>query len=184
MKVETILKDIKSYLESGNIAIIMELKNKLEEDIRKNTAYKTSSKSRVNAISKMMKYNNKMGRVHLSKAFTTDGSKFIFTNSYYMVELNDSLGYEVENKDFTSFMNKSYNYDNLGVDLNDILASYKMKVEWYNINGINYDIEYLKQVMDIMGSGIKFYQCLDNEYMLYIENENNERGIILGARKF
>lgn len=184
MKHETILQEIKNYLENRDITTLENLKTRLEEDIRKETSYKTSSKSRVNAINKMMKFNTKKGYQY-TKCFNND-SKYQFTNSYYMVEINDSLGYEIDNtKNYNQMLDRVYNgLEPLKVDLDDLMSSYKLKEKYYNINGVDYDLEYLKQVIDIIGLDIVFYQDLKEEHMLYYENKDNERGVIIGTRTF
>lgn len=54
MKLETIYKDLVNIIEDDmNFIKTLKLKEKLEEAIRKETCYKTTSKTRVNAIKRV-----------------------------------------------------------------------------------------------------------------------------------
>lgn len=186
MKLEKIIIELNKYLECEDIVIIEQLKQDLEEQLRKETAYKTTSKSRVNAIAKMQKYNTKHVRENLN-GYAKNNEQFIFTNSYYLVSINDSLGYEDNNRNFSSLLNtfdRIISEDNkIELDYNNIMSSYKLKEKFYNIQGINFDSEYLKQFIDILGNDLTVY--LDKkDLILYVENKENEKGVLLGCKTY
>ena len=175
-----ILNKINEFLESENISIILDLKEKLIEDIRKESAYKTNSKSRVNAIAKIQKENTKRA-VQFYNGYSLYDDKYLFTNTFYAVILNDNLGYENNNKILGKVIptDLSY-YNNVEIDFNELMLKYKTK-EDYIINGIYFDSNYLKQVVDIMGTDSNF---MIRDYVLYVENKDNEKAILMGKRKF
>lgn len=175
-----ILNKINEFLESENIGIILDLKEKLIEDIRKESAYKTNSKSRVNAIAKMQKENIKKCHENYN-GYCVFNDKYLFTNTYYAVVLNDNLGYKDNNKILGNvFPSSLVSYDSVEIDFNELMLKYKTK-EDYIINDIHFDSNYLKQLVDIMGNDSKF---MIRDYSLYVENNDNEKGILCGKRKF
>ena len=186
MKLEKIIIELNKYIEYADLEIIKQLKSDLEEQLRRETAYKTTSKSRVNAIAKMQKYNTKRGYEHLN-GYAKNDKQFIFTNSYYLVSINDSLGYEDNNKNFSNILNtfdRVISEDNkIELDYNNIMSSYKLKEKVCNIQGINFDSEYIKQFIDILGTDLIVY--LDkNDLILYAENKENEKGVLLGCKTY
>ena len=175
-----ILNKINDFLESENISIILDLKEKLIEDIRKESAYKTNSKSRVNAIAKMQKENIKNGYKNYN-GYSLYGDKYLFTNTFYAVILNDNLGYENNNRLLGINIPSDLScYDNVEIDFNELMLKYKTK-EDYIINGKYFNSDYLKQVVDIMGTDSKF---MIRDYSLYVENNDNEKGILCGIKVY
>ena len=106
-----------------------------------------------------------------------------------MVAIKDTLGYEKLSQDYTNMLKDSnINEENLiELDLDLISYNHKIKEKFTNINGTNFDTEYVKIVVDTLGADTKVYQQ-DNSTlkggMLYFRNKENELGLVLGVKTF
>ena len=93
--------------------------------------------------------------------------------------------------DVTSIMNfnKGY-YNTIDLDFNDIESYYKLHKknadkEPYKIGEQYFNIKFIKNVIDVLGTDITIYAENDNENRpLYIENKNGEIGVIVPMRRY
>ena len=74
------------------------------------------------------------------------------------------------------------------LDYDDIMSYYKMhkkdaKDEPYEINGNFYNITYLKNVIDVLGTDLTVYLPKEYTRPMYLVNKDNEIGLVLGIRK-
>ena len=207
MKLETIYnKLIEIMKDDMNFQKALTLKEELEQSIRQETCYKTTSKTRVNAIKKIA--SKWLHRPALTGYGIIDDYKCV-TDSYHAImiheenmplklvttdrELADKVGHEncinanyPDLKRAMEFNKDDYNLIELNYD--DIAQFYKLhnknaKDELYEINGKFYNITYLKNVIDVLGTNLKVYQHDDLTRPLFLENENGELGFVLGVRK-
>lgn len=207
MKLETIYNKLVEIMKDDmNFQKALKLKEELEQSIRQETCYKTTSKTRVNAIKKVAsKWED---RPALSGYGIIDNFKCV-TDSYHAImiheenmplklvttdkELADKIGHEncinavyPDLRRAMEFNKDDYNLIELNYD--DIAQFYKLhsknaKDELYEINGKFYNITYLKNVIDVLGTNLKVYQHNDYTRPLFLENENGELGLVLGVRK-
>lgn len=208
MKLETIYNDLVDIMNSDMDFIkAIKLRDKLEQVIREETCYKTTSKTRVNAIKRVA------SKLELRPALTGYGICDDFkcvTDSYHAImiheenmplklvttdkELADKVGHEncinATYPDFKSFINfDKADYDVTNLDYDDISQFYKLhkknaKEDLYEINGKFYNITFIKNVIDVLGKNTKAY-ISKNEYRpLYIENEKGELGLVLPIKKY
>ena len=80
-------------------------------------------------------------------------------------------------------------YDIVKLDYNDVMSYYKMhkknaEEEPYKINDNYYNIKYLKDVIDVLGTDLIVYVPEDYYRPMYLVNKDNEIGLVLGIRKF
>ena len=184
----------------------------MEKQIRLETSYKQTPKTRVNAIKRVA--SNRNDRPALTGYSIQNGYKIV-TDSYHVIMVHQDemplplvatseqlqeLGIDKE-----EYMNKysrtsllNFNYPNMRtfmeysteneiqIDINDILAFAKLHKKddsLYTINGSTYRPKYLKNIIDVLGSDIKCYY--QGEYKpLYIINSDNEIGMVLPCRKY
>ena len=208
MKLETIYSELVEIINDDmNFIKATKLKEKLEQIIREETCYKSTSKTRVNAIKKVA---SKLDfRPTLTGYGIVDNYKVV-TDSYHLIaikeenmplklvtndkELIDKLGKEncingvYPVKESCIKFNKD-DYNKISIDCNDIAQFYKLhkknaKEELYEINGKFYNIIYLKNVIDVLGTDLIVYQHNGDNRPMFLENSNGELGLILGVRKY
>lgn len=210
MKLETIYNDLVEIIKNDmSVDKAIKLKEKLEKAIREETCYKTTSKTRVNAIKKVA--SKLEFRLALTGYGICDDFKCV-TDSYHAImiheenmplklvttdkELADKVGHEncinATYPNFNSFINfdKSY-YDVTSLDYDDVMSFYKMNrknadSELYNFKGKFYNITFIKNVIDVLGKDTKVYapKNTDDYRPLYIENEKGELGLVLPIKKY
>ena len=208
MKLETIYNDLVDIINNDmNFDKALKLKEKLEQVIREETCYKTTSKTRVNAIKRVAsKWND---RPSLAGYGVYEGYKCV-TDSYHLVaiheenmplkcvttdkELADKVGREncingiYPNMEHIINFDKQY-YNEITLDYDDIMQYYKLhkknaENEPYEINGQYYNIIYLKNVIDVLGTDLTIYLPKDYFRPMYLVNKDNEIGLVLGNRKY
>lgn len=208
MKLETIYNDLKDIMEHDMDFIkALKLKEKLEKAIREETCYKTTPKTRVNAIKRVA------SKLDIRPALTGYGicnDYKCVTDSYHAImikedniplklvttdkELADKVGSEnciyADYPSFESFINfDKSNYDISNLDYNDVEQFYKLHKknadkELYEIKGQFYNIQFIKNIIDVLGTDTTLY-VPKNEYRpLYVVNKENEIGLVLPVRKF
>lgn len=208
MKLETIYNDLVDIMNNDmDFVKALKLKEKLEQVIRENTCYKTTSKTRVNAIKRIA------SKLEIRPALTGYGiyeDYKCITDSYHLVaiheenmplklvttdkELADKVGREncingtYPNMEHVINFDKQY-YNEITLDYDDIMQYYKLhkknaENEPYEINGQYYNIIYLKNVIDVLGTDLTIYQSKDYFRPMYLVNKDNEIGLVLGIRKY
>lgn len=207
MKLETIYNKLVEIMQDDmNFQKALKLKEELEQSIRQDICYKTTSKTRVNAIKRIAsKWND---RPALTGYGIIDDFKCV-TDSYHAImihednmplklvttdkELADKVGHE--NCIFADYPNlkkaMEFNKDDFNIitlDYDDIAQFYKLhsknaKDEPYEINGKYYNIVYLKNIIDVLGTNLTAYQHEDLTRPLFFTNDKDEIGLVLGVRK-
>ena len=209
MKLETIYNDLMEIIKDDmDFTKVLKLKEKLEKAIREETCYKTSSKTRVNAIKRIASKRN--DRPALTGYGICEDYKVI-TDSYHAVMLKDdniplklvTTDIDLANKvgtqncinanypDFKGIINFDKNYyKTITLDFDDIAQFYKLHNKnaekgLYEVDNKFYNIKYLKNIIDVLGTDIIVYVSNDKEYRpLYVENKKGELGLVLPIRKY
>lgn len=208
MKLETIYNELVSIMKDNmNFTKALALKEKLEKAIREETCYKTTSKTRVNAIKRVA--SKMLDRPALTGYGEQEGYKIV-TDSYHaimikqdemplkLVTTDSELATKVGKENcifgtypnFTHFINfDKEQHDIVNLDLNDIETFYKLhkknaKEELYEINGHYYNIIFIKNVLDVLGTDITFYLPKENYRPAYMVNKDNEIGLVLPIAKY
>lgn len=208
MKLETIYNDLVEIMNNEyDFSKMIKLKDKLEQAIREETCYKTTSKTRVNAIKRVA---SKLENRPVLNGYGIYKDYKCVTDSYHLVaiheenmplklvttdkELADKVGKEnciyadYPNMEHIINFDKQY-YDEITLDYDDVMQYYKLhkknaEDEPYEINGKYYNIIYLKNIIDVLGTDLIIYQSKDYARPMYLMNKDNELGLILGIRKF
>lgn len=117
----------------------------------------------------------------------------IVTDKFCLVAIKeeDMTPFEVMQAKYDYLWFLTYHTSNqIQVDYMDLKAFYKLnnkekelEKRLYNINGCNYDIKLLKNVIDIIGETKKVYY-LGKTSPLYFENNEGEIGLVLPTRTF
>lgn len=210
MNNEKLLKQLIKIRE-GNITLLDEVISDLKLDIKSNSIYKTTKKTKINAIKKVLDRQKDirpvLGGYHINKRDMIE-----FTDSYRAYELNKMdlpfkkvVDTESEyDKDTTILGNypnldfclkkqsdiESEEYIKIDIDINDIMGAFKSKEdkhELYTLDSgtdkISLSISYLKETIDILGNNITCYGRKGNE-PVYFYNEYNETGLVLPIRTY
>ena len=146
-------------------------------------------KQRENALKRIIKrvqYDN-------FKGYQPYNDFKIVTDKFCLVAIKeeDMTPFEVMQAKYDYLWLLTYDTSNqVQVNYEDLKAFYKLNNKekdlgkrLYNINGCNYDIKLLKNVIDIIGETEKVYY-LGNTSPLYFENNEGEIGLVLPVRTF
>lgn len=207
MKLETIYNDLVDIMNNDmNFDKALKLKEKLEQAIREKTCYKTTSKTRVNAIKRVAsKYEDRPALtgygIYADYKCVTDSYHLVAIHEENMPlkcvttdkELADKLGHEnCINANYPNMwgiinFDKQY-YNEIALNYDDIMQYYKLhkknaENEPYEINEQYYNIIYLKNVIDVLGTDLVVYQPKEYTRPMYLVNKDNEIGLVLGIRK-
>ena len=208
MKLEAIYNDLVDIINNDmNFDKALKLKEKLEQVIREETCYKTTSKTRVNAIKRIA---SKIEDRPVLTGYGIYKDYKCVTDSYHLIaiheanmplklvttdkELVDKVGHEncicgiYPNMEHVINFDKQY-YDEITLDYDDIMQYYKLhkknaENEPYEINGKYYNIIYLKNIIDVLGTDLTIYQPKEYTRPMYLVNKDNELGLVLGIRKY
>ncbi len=209
MKLDTIYNDLVDAMNDDmNVMKFLKLKDKLEQKIREETCYKTTSKTRVNAIKRVASKDNIRP---VLQGYGICGDYKCVTDSYHAImihEENMPLKLVPSNKEemekvgkencingtYPDFKNlipdyTSEEYEKTKIDFNDIAQFYKLhkknsKEETYEINGVHVDINYLKNVIDVLGETTEMYVPKKDYKPVVLVNKDNEKGIVLPIKKY
>ena len=212
MTIETIYNEIKEITKDNDINYdkFIKLRDKLEEEIRKTTAYKTTNKTRVNAIKKVA---SKLEHRPALTGYGICGDYKCVTDSYHAIMIKQDemplplvatkedltrLGIDLNEyrdkygmtsiinatyPDLTKCITFDYNKDNqLELDVNDLVSfiktNKKEKRPLYKLGECTYDPNYIKNVIDVIGTDCKIY-FQGKLKPLYFVNDQEEIGVVL-----
>lgn len=146
-------------------------------------------KQRENALKRIIKNAN----TDNFKGYQPYNDFKIVTDKYCLVAIKeeDMTPFEVMQAKCDYVWLLTYDTSNqVQVNYEDLKAFYKLNNKekdigkrLYNINGSEYDIKLLKNVIDIIGETEKVYY-LGNTSPLYFENNEGEIGLLLPVRTF
>ncbi|MGL5972465.1 MAG: hypothetical protein ACRCZK_01920 [Oscillospiraceae bacterium] len=160
----------------------------LEEEIRKNSALKLNSKSRIQAMTSFMK-NIKEIHSHLKGCGVIQGKNY-FTDSYSVFILNDNLGYknltlEDNYPEMPQYVDPILKIKQpLSTTFDELSYYVKTKKDFYtSISKKNNFIEYKKLsiLLKILGKDCNYF-CTETAFIA-IEKNTNETGIIVSKIK-
>ena len=205
MKLETIYGKLLEIMKDGMaVTKALSLKEKLEKAIREETCYKTSSKTRVNAIKRVASKMN--DRPALTGYGIYEDYKCV-TDSYHLIAIKeDNMPLKLVTTD-NELANKvgkenciNANYPNLEhilkfdksnelemFNLDDLESTCKMgkkdKDILFTIGTQTFNPQYVKNVIDILGTNVKIYY--QGEYRpLFFVNDKDEIGLVLPVKKY
>ncbi len=211
MKLETIYAEIKENIE--NPLGLVKLLEKIEDEIRTQTSFKTTPKTRVNAIKKVASKDKVRP---ILQGYAIQDEFKVVTDSYHAIAIHqdemplplvatsdelEKLGFKSEEEYKEKYGNTSlipgvypnlrqfWDFDKsneIQVNLDDIEVFYKTnkdKKAGFEINGCTYKISYLKNLIDILGKDLKWYFTGEIN-PLYVVNSDGEIGLVLPFKTY
>lgn len=205
MKLETIYGQLLEIMKDGmDFTKALSLKEKLEKAIREETCYKTSSKTRVNAIKRVA------SKLDSRPALTGYGifkDYKVVTDSYHLIAIKeDNMPLKLVTTD-NELANKvgkenciNANYPNLEsilrydtsnelgmFNLDELESTCKMnkkdKDVLFPIGTQTFNPQYVKNVIDVLGTNVKIY--FQGEYKpLFFVNDKDEIGLVVPVKKY
>lgn len=214
MKLETIYNELVEYTKEQDFAKLKDLMYRIEKAARTENSYKTTSKTRVNAIKRVASKKNI--RPVLTGYGIKGNYKFV-TDSYHLIAIkqdemplplvatSDELKELGIDKD--EYMQKNgreslicgvypnveqFLYFDRGqelpmIDMNDLtsfIKLHKKDEELYEINGCYFNPKFIKNVVDVLGAENTKIYFQGENKPLYFENDKNEIGLVLPCRKY
>ena len=194
VKIEIIYNELKEILKNEDWKSCMEmdkLMKKLEDYIRLENSYKTTSKTRVNAIKRIA---SKLEIRPALRGYGNVAGYQVVTDTYHLVAIHQE-NMPLELKDNYPNVEGHIKYDTSNeipmIDLDDLIGFIKThKKDKYKLYKITiedkdyfYNAEYLKNVIDVLGKDSKVY--FQNEYRpLVFVNDKDEIGLVLPIKKY
>ena len=203
MKLETIYGDLLDIMKNDmDFVKALSLKEKLEKAIREETCYKTTSRTRVNAIKRVASKNNV--RPVLTGYGIYEDYKVV-TDSYHLIAIKEDnmpLKLVTTDNELANKVGKENcicgNYPNMErilrydtsnelnmIDLDDLESFCKMHKkddEVYQIGDKEYNPHFIKNIIDVLGKDVKLYDQGINRPLFFV-NKENEIGLVLPVRK-
>lgn len=204
MKLETIYGELLEIMKNDmDFTKALSLKEKLGKAIREETCYKTSSKTRVNAIKRVASKND--ARPVLT-GYGIYGDYKCVTDSYHLIaikEENMPLKLVTTDNELANKVGKENcicgNYPNMEmllkydtsnelnmIDLDDLESFCKMHKkdnELYKIGEQTFNPHYVKNIVDVLGKNFKIYY--QGEYKpLFFVNDKEEIGLVLPVKTY
>ena len=205
MKLETIYGDLLEIMKDDmNFTKALSLKEKLEKAIREETCYKTSNKTRVNAIKRIASKDK-------SRPALTGYGIFkdykIVTDSYHLIAIKeDNIPLKLVTTD-NELANKigkenciNANYPNVEsilrydtsnelnmINLDDLESTCKMhkkdKDVLFTIGTQTFNPHYVKNIIDVLGKNVKIYYQGELRPLFFV-NDKDEIGLVLPVKKY
>lgn len=204
MKLETIYGELLDIMKNGmDLTKALSLKEKLEKAIREETCYKTSSKTRVNAIKRVASKDN--SRPVLT-GYGIYGDYKVVTDSYHLIAIKEDnmpLKLVTIDNELANKVGKENcicgNYPNMEmvlryntsnelnmIDLDDLESFCKMHKkdnEVYQIGDKEYNPHFIKNIIDVLGKDVKLYDQGINRPLFFV-NDKDEIGLVLPVKKY
>lgn len=204
MKLETIYGELLEIMKNDmDFTKALSLKEKLEKAIREETCYKTTSKTRVNAIKRVASKND--ARPVLTGYGIYEDYKCV-TDSYHLIAIKEDnmpLKLVTTDSELANKVGKENcicgNYPNMEmllkydtsnelpmIDLDDLESFCKMHKkdnELYKIGEQTFNPHYVKNIVDVLGKDLKIYY--QGEYKpLFFVNDKEEIGLVLPVKTY
>ena len=205
MKLETIYGELMEIMKNDmDFTKALSLKEKLEKAIREESCYKTTGKTRVNAIKRVAsKYND---RPALTGYGIYEDYKCV-TDSYHLIAIKEdnmplklvTTDNELANKvGKENCINATYpnmenilKYDTsneLGMfNLDELESTCKMnkkdKDVLFTIGTQTFNPQYVKNVIDVLGKDVKIYFQGELRPLFFV-NDKDEIGLVLPIKKY
>ena len=214
MKLETIYNELVEYTKEQDFAKLQDLMSRIEKAVRTENSYKTTSKTRVNAIKRVA---SKQDYRPSLKGYSIQNGYRIVTDTYHLIAIKQDimplplvatsdelkeLGIDLEeyrqkygmesvlNFDYpnvTRFLNFDRSQELPMVDMDDLasfIKLHKKDEEFYKIGECFYNPQYVKNVIDVLGAENTKVYFQGENRPLYFENDKNEIGMVLPIKKY
>ena len=214
MKLETIYNELVEYAKEQDFTKLQDLMSRIEKAVRTENSYKTTSKTRVNAIKRVASKDN--ARPVLT-GYGIKGDYKVVTDSYHLIAIKqdimplplvstsdelkelgidkneymqkngrESLIYGVY-PNVEHFLNFDRGQEISMIDMDNLtsfIKLHKKDEELYEINGCTFNPQFLKNVIDVLGAESTKIYFQGENKPLYFENDKNEIGLVLPCKKY
>lgn len=195
MKLETIYNELKEIVvdeDCFNLPKYLELMEKLENAIRLETCYKTTSKTRINAIKRVASKDDCRPAL---QGYGVSGNYKVVTDSYHAILIyQDDMPLELKDNypDVSRCIPEQDGEELPMVDMDDLIAFTKThkkfdgrnKDNLYKIGDLLVQPQFVKNVIDVLGKDdTKIYFYGENRPLKF-KNSKGEIGIVLPIRSF
>lgn len=204
MKLETIYGELLEIMKNDmDFVKALSLKEKLEKAIREETCYKTTSRTRVNAIKRVASKDNVRP---VLTGYGIYGDYKVVTDSYHLIAIKEDnmpLKLVTTDSELAKKVGKEncicgvypnmemilrYNTSNElnMIDLDDLESFCKMHKkddEVYQIGDQFFNPHYVKNVVDVLGKDFKIYYQGENRPLFFV-NDKYEIGLVLPVKKY
>ncbi len=205
MKLETIYGDLLEIMKNDmDFTKALSLKEKLEKAIREESCYKTSSKTRVNAIKRVASKDN--SRPALTGYGIYEDYKCV-TDSYHLIAIKEDnmpLKLVTTDNELANKVGKENcicgTYPNMEMllkydtsneleifNLDDLESACKMSKKdkdiLFTIGTQTFNPQYVKNVIDVLGTNVKIYYQGELRPLFFV-NDKDEIGLVLPIRKY
>lgn len=214
MKLETIYNELVEYTKEQDFAKLQDLMSRIEKAVRTENSYKTTSKTRVNAIKRVA---SKQDYRPSLKGYSIQNGYRIVTDTYHLIAIKQDimplplvatsdelkeLGIDLEDYRQKYGMESVLNFDYPNVehflefdksqelpmvdmdDLTSFIKLHKKDEELYVVNGCTFNPQFLKNVIDVLGAENTKIYFQGENKPLYFENDKDEIGLVLPCRKY
>lgn len=204
MKLETIYQELLEIMKNDmDFTKALSLKEKLEKAIREETCYRTTSRTRVNAIKRVASKDNVSP---VLTGYGIYGDYKVVTDSYHLIAIKEdnmplklvTIDNELANKvgkencicgnypNMESILRYNTSNELDMIDLDDLESFCKMHKkddEVYQIGDKEYNPHFIKNIIDVLGKDVKLYDQGINRPLFFV-NDKDEIGLVLPVRKY
>lgn len=194
MKLETIYNELKEVVvdeDCFNMPKYLELMEKLEDAIRMETCYKTTSRTRIDAIKRVA---SKLDYRPALQGYGVNGDYKVVTDSYHAILIyQDNMPLELKDNypDVLRCVPEQDGEELPMIDMDDLTAFIKTHKKYdksrniddlYRIGELAVQPQFVKNVIDVLGKDdTKIYFYGENRPLKF-KNSKNEIGIVLPIR--
>lgn len=205
MKLEKVYEDLVDIMKNNmDVTKALALKEKLEKAIREETCYKTTSKTRVNGIKRVA---SKSESRPVLKGYGIWNDYKVVTDSYHLIAIyedNMPLKLATTDNELANKVGKENciygNYPNMDsilrydtsnelpmIDLDELESTCKLgkkdKSILFKIGDQNFNPQYVKNIIDVLGNDIKIYYQGECRPVFFVNNKD-EIGLVLPIRVY
>ena len=214
MKLETVYNELVEYAKEQDFAKLKDLMSRIEKSIREETSYKSTSKTRVNAIKRVA---SKKDYRPAFKGYSIQNGYRIVTDTWHLIAINQDvmplplvatseelkeLGIDLEEyrQKYGRESVLNFNYPNVlhllefnksqkipMIDMDDLtsfIKLHKKDEELYEINGCHFNPQFIKDIIDVLGAENTKIYFQGENRPLYFENDKNEIGLVMPCKKY
>lgn len=214
MKLETIYNELVEYTKEQDFAKLKDLMSRIEKAVRTENSYKTTSKTRINAIKRVA---SKKDYRPAFKGYSIQNGYRVVTDTYHLIAINQDvmplplvatsdelkeLGIDLEEYRQKYGMESvlNFNYPNVlhllefnksqelpMIDMDDLtsfIKLHKKDEEFYKIGECFYNPQFVKNVVEVLGAENTKIYFQGDNKPLFFENDKNEIGLVLPIKKY
>lgn len=200
-----VLEDVSKHMDSYSLQKLIE---DLKYDIRLETSYKGNKKSKISAIKRVCKVQEKL-RPILGGYYVDNDGLYGFTDTYHAFLINPIImpvkrvGQQTEDEKLNGVEVIEGTYPSLDrlfsqvdvegkriLDVEEVMYAYRLinkndksTLEYALGDDITVNLNYLKDIIDILGKNLEFYSINGKISPVQFKNKEGEKAIIMPIKK-